>query len=219
MPNVKNNAAAQATKRKLLDAAGEIFAEQGFARATIKDITDRAGTAVAAVNYHFSNKQELYYQVIKTVHHAGLEAGKVITHPGPAISPADQLHEYVRQFLRNMLDPARPPWSATILMREMRQPSAATERLMDEVFRPYARALRNLVARLIGRRISRRKTILLAESIISQCIFFVDHQVTLERLYPDLPPAARRIDELADHITEFSLAAIRGLYPRSGSQP
>ncbi|MGD0462962.1 MAG: CerR family C-terminal domain-containing protein [Tepidisphaeraceae bacterium] len=213
MPNVKNNAASQVTKHKLLEAAGEVFAEQGFERATIKEITDRAGVAMAAVNYHFSDKQELYYQVIKLVHQLGMEAAAVIINPDPSMSPTDQFREYVRKFLRSMLDPTRPAWFVTIMMREMRQPSEATERLMDEIFRPHARALENLVNRLVGRQIPHRKTILIAQSIISQCVFLVDHQIMLDRFYPEFPPAAQCIDELADHMTEFSLAAIRGLYP------
>jgi AcrR family transcriptional regulator len=212
MSNVKNNAAAQLTKRKLLEAAGEIFAEQGYERATIKDITDRAGVAIAAVNYHFSDKQELYYQVVKSIHRAGMEAAAVITNPDPATSPADQLLEHVRTFLRNALDPARPAWYVTIMIREMREPGTATERLMEETFRPYSRALEDLVSKLIGRRISHRKTLLIVESIISQYIFFTDYQKKLDRFHAELPPIARRIDEIADHITEFSLAAIRGLY-------
>ena len=213
MSNVKNNAAAQITKRKLLEAAGEVFAEQGFERATIKDITDHAGAAMAAVNYHFSDKQELYYQVLRLVHQSALEAAALITHPDPLLSPADQLREHIRTFLRKALDPARPAWFIPIMIREIRQPSAATERLRQEAFRPYARALEDLIVHLVGRRISHRKAILIVDSIISQYIFFVDHQKGLDRLHPELPPIARRIDELADHVTDFSLAAIRGLYP------
>ena len=59
MANVKNNAAAQETRRRLLAAAGEVFAEAGFHAATVKVITDRAGASVAAVNYHFRDKAEL----------------------------------------------------------------------------------------------------------------------------------------------------------------
>ena len=213
MANVKNNAAAQLTKRKLLEAAGEVFAEQGFERATIKQITRRAGVALAAVNYHFSDKQELYYQVLKMVHQSVLEAAEVITHPDPAITPADQLRKHVRTFLRNALAPARPAWFVLIMFREMRQPSAAIERLMEESFRPYTRALEELVGKLVGRQTSHRNKILIVDSIVSQYIFFVERQKTLDRLHPELPSIAGRIDDIAEHITTFSLAAIRGLYP------
>ena len=52
------------TRDKILNAAGEVFAEQGFEGATIRAITERAGVNVAAVNYHFRDKAELYTRVV-----------------------------------------------------------------------------------------------------------------------------------------------------------
>src|SRR5271155_2520418 len=52
------------TRDKILSAAGEVFAEQGFEGATIRAITERAGVNVAAVNYHFRDKAELYTLVV-----------------------------------------------------------------------------------------------------------------------------------------------------------
>ena len=48
------------TRGKLLAAAGEIFAEKGFRETTIAEICLKAGTNVAAVNYHFGSKEALY---------------------------------------------------------------------------------------------------------------------------------------------------------------
>ena len=48
------------TQRALLDAAREIFAEQGFANASIADIVDRAGSSVGSLYHHFGGKSELF---------------------------------------------------------------------------------------------------------------------------------------------------------------
>lgn len=214
MPNVKNNAAAQETKRKLLEAAGEVFAELGFERGTIKDITTRAGVSVASVNYHFSDKYELYLEVVRMACEAGLKASSVITSSSRTVDARKLLHEYVSVFLGNLLDPERPAWYGAIVNREIRMPSALSDKLIDELFRPHTAALESLVERLVSRRLARSKQILLCDSILSQCVYFVNHQMILQRMYPELPPPGQRIKEIADHITRFTLAAIDGLYGR-----
>lgn len=46
-------------KRKLLDAAEQLFAEKGFETVSVRDITQLAKTNVAAVNYHFGSREGL----------------------------------------------------------------------------------------------------------------------------------------------------------------
>ena len=48
------------TQRALLDAAREIFTEQGFAEASIADVVERAGSSVGSLYHHFGGKSELY---------------------------------------------------------------------------------------------------------------------------------------------------------------
>ena len=56
--------ARDTTKVKLLEAAGEEFADKGFERATIRGICERAGANIAAVNYHFGDKEQLYARAV-----------------------------------------------------------------------------------------------------------------------------------------------------------
>ncbi|UCF42784.1 MAG: helix-turn-helix transcriptional regulator, partial [Planctomycetota bacterium] len=58
--NLHNNVEA-----RLLDTAERLFAEKGFDATSVRDITNHAGCNVAAVNYHFKNKQNLYTEVCR----------------------------------------------------------------------------------------------------------------------------------------------------------
>jgi len=50
----------KATQRALLDAAREVFAEQGFSTASIADVVERAGSSVGSLYHHFGGKSELF---------------------------------------------------------------------------------------------------------------------------------------------------------------
>jgi len=53
------------TKQRLLEAAEELFANEGFEAVSVREITARAGANVAAVNYHFRSRAGLVNAVIE----------------------------------------------------------------------------------------------------------------------------------------------------------
>ena len=48
------------TQRALLDAARQVFTEQGFTHASIADVVERAGSSVGSLYHHFGGKSELF---------------------------------------------------------------------------------------------------------------------------------------------------------------
>ena len=52
------------TKSKILDAAGRLIAQDGFAKTTSKAIAKLAEVDLAAINYHFDGRDGLYRAVL-----------------------------------------------------------------------------------------------------------------------------------------------------------
>ena len=56
---------AEESRRRILDAAEELFREQGFERTTFADISERAGISRGSIPWHFGNKDGLLIAVVE----------------------------------------------------------------------------------------------------------------------------------------------------------
>ncbi len=198
------------TRERILSAAGEVFAEHGFDRATVRAITDRAGVNVAAINYHFRDKAGLYRQVLRDVCAVRHAFHQTVTQ-APS-SPERRLEIFIRSFLTVILDPARPKWKARLMAREMADPTSALDDLVENVIRPLRdQFLTPTLRELTGGRLGRRELRDVSASVMGQCLYHLQGQPITQRLHPDFKITAAEIDRIADHITRFSLGAIVAL--------
>jgi AcrR family transcriptional regulator len=192
-------------RHRLLEAAGEIFAERGFEGATVRRIIERAGVNIAGVNYYFRDKERLYIEAVK--HAACGPPGAPPDWPA-GTPPAVKLRDFIRQMVRNLFDPNRPAWHARLMMREMAQPTSACAELVRDYIRPRAVVLEGIVRELLPPETPRWRRLMTCFSVVGQILFYVSHKPVLELLAG--PEAVRHFDEatVAEHITEFSLQAL-----------
>ena len=54
------------TRERILDSAEALFAQKGFRAVSVREITSAARCNLAAVNYHFGNKESLYLEVFRS---------------------------------------------------------------------------------------------------------------------------------------------------------
>jgi AcrR family transcriptional regulator len=206
MANVKNNSASQETQRRLLRAAGEIFAERGFHAATIKDITDRAGASLASVNYHFRDKAELYSEVLRRI---GEEAAEIIPPDSELTGDAPtRFRQFIRWYCAKSMGRNRPTWERILLAREMIEPTTAFYSLLKIVFQPLNEKLSSLIAELLGVPPTHESVGLVAASVFGQCVYHLKHQQFIGRMHPQLGHHPN-VEHLAAHIADFSLAGLR----------
>ena len=197
-------------RERLLDAAGAVFAERGFDGATIREITRAAGVNVAAVNYYFRDKDELY---AATLRHAHTAACDLPYDREASMDAEERLHAFVENLLRRFLDPRRPRWHGQLMAREMAEPTRLFDQVVEEAFRPKCAWLQRALADLCGANFSSAELDYVATSIIGQCTFYRQNRAIIQRLFPALFAPDDLVPRLARHITDFSLAAVRHMRP------
>jgi TetR/AcrR family transcriptional regulator, regulator of cefoperazone and chloramphenicol sensitivity len=197
------------TRDRLLESAGEIFAEQGFHSATVRDICERAQANVAAINYHFGDKEKLYSQVLKYGAQKVLERFPPDRGLGENATPEEQLQAFVNSFISRFLDSSGPDWHARLCAREMIEPTEALDELVSDIIRPLSERLHAIVRSLVGSSLNEDRIRLCALSIIGQMLFYHHNRPVIERLYGKQLYVNREVERVTRHITEFSIQAIR----------
>lgn len=198
------------TRERLLEAAGEEFAEKGFRRATIRDICRRAGSNVAAVNYHFGDKESLYAEVLRYAHQCA-DAGVRPADVGLTGTPEERLREFVRVFISRIFNEGRPAWHARLMAQEVLEPTAALDELVEQAIRPQHNRLAQIVGDLVGPAIAEKEVRWCVISIVAQCLHFHHARPVITRLYPDQGFEPADIEAIAEHVARFSVAALKNL--------
>ncbi len=197
------------TPDRLLEAAGEVFAEKGFRSATIREICKRAGANVAAVNYHFHNKENLYIAVVKYSHRCAFEKYPTDMGLDKDASAEERLMVFIKSFLFRILDEGRPAWHGRLMLREMIEPTGALDALVNDTIRPHFNLLSSIIREILEDNVSAKDVQASAFSIVGQCLFYCHARPVIERLIPGQRYRTKEIEELAGHINRFSLAALR----------
>lgn len=199
------------TREKLLQAACVAFADKGFRETTIADICDRAGANIAAVNYYFRSKDNLYVEAWRRAFHRSLATYPPDGGVPPGAPPEARLGGRIRSVLRRIADPESREFD--IVQKELASPTGLLGKMAEECIEPLRREVTTIVAELLGPRAARRHVELCRTSIMAQCFGPMLRERQRKLLPagslpgPDLPETDAGL--LADHILRFSLAGIR----------
>ncbi len=201
--------APELTRDKLIEAAGEVFADRGYRAATIREICRRAGANVAAVNYTFGDKMGLYTEVLRHSMRAAGQAAAMSAALDSGLSPEGTIRGVIRARLMSLCHGPRPDWHIRLVMHEFSHPTPAMGRVVDEGMRPIYDRVRKAVGELIGLPPDHETTRLSVNSIVGQILFYTFSQPVLARLQPELKLTPEQLDRIAEHIADFSLAYLK----------
>jgi TetR/AcrR family transcriptional regulator, regulator of cefoperazone and chloramphenicol sensitivity len=198
------------TRTRLLDAACKVFAEKGFRDATIADICKLANANIAAVNYHFRDKETLYAEAWRQAFRRSIEA-----HPFdggvPATAPAaDRLRGHIHGLIHRTSD--IESYELEIIHKELANPTGLLVEAVTQLIVPFQQAVSGVVRELLGARASDQQVHLWQYSILMLCLHPGASQCKRKHLPAEvqrlLPSLNVSIQDTVDHITLFSLAGI-----------
>jgi AcrR family transcriptional regulator len=193
------------TRNRLLNAAREVFSQQGFQGATVREICRRAETNVAAVNYHFGSKDGLLAEALNFAQLKALQVANVKADE----CPEARLRLFIRDFMRMLLDEKTPSSQCRMMARELADPTPALDKIVREAIAPLHEFLGGLVREIAGERTEETAVRRCAHSILGQCLYYRHSHPVLQRLYPKLRYNSKEIEAIACHIADFSMAGIR----------
>jgi TetR/AcrR family transcriptional regulator, regulator of cefoperazone and chloramphenicol sensitivity len=196
------------TRARLVEVAGEMFAELGFHHTTVREICRRARANIAAVNYHFGGKRGLYEQVVRqSMRAARLEAVRAALDQGGP--PEEVLRAVVKARLESLWGQELGDWHFRIIAHELAKPSPAMNQVVNEAIRPVYLRLCEVISRVVDLPPDHEKTRLCAHSIIGQILFYAFARPVIGPLWPEMKMTPVQVDLISDHIADFSLAYLR----------
>jgi AcrR family transcriptional regulator len=200
------------TRRRLVEAAGRLFATHGFKHVTVRAICREAQANVAAVNYHFRDKMGLYTEVLREASEVVRQATAAAVRAGEGLPAREKLAEYVRvhceRLFATRVGQARRRRVALqqLIHREMNNPTPALTALIDHALRPRFEYLGSVIGEILNLPPDDERVVRCAVSVHAQVMAFGPSPI-VDRL-----PASVRdglaLDRVVGHIQAFSLAGI-----------
>lgn len=206
------------TKERIFEIAGPVFAEKGFQGTTVRELCIKASVNVASINYYFGDKQNLYTELVR---HAQQKCEA--QHPLPTWNgetpPEQRLFELIRTLLLQLSVADTAPWEVQLLMREVLYPTRSGSQVANDYFSSFFRILLESIETLSPNEMAYEQLAGYGISVLSQCLIYrYGHQTLLQIAPACLGEHGKPdVERLAKQIAEFSLAAIRGVRPKSSA--
>lgn len=202
---------AEFTRRALLDHATNVFAERGFDRASVREITRRAETNQAAINYHFGGKAPLYVEVLKLAVSALGDASLLDEDTIERISRDEAVRLFIRQQVTPLLKHGQLSRYLRIFAWETLDPTPVYREFIASEKLPVFDLAEKIVRRFLPTAASRAEVTVATIWLTQQVAPFIRHFDALSK-----PPLNLKLDHrfIEDLVADLGLMALAGLNSR-----
>lgn len=202
------------TRERILEAARQIFLERGYAKATIRDICNRAGANVAAVHYHFQDKAGVHKAVLDELMGAARRRFPLTMGLGEEPTARQRLTAYIVSLLHRVLlsDGEEDFESKVRLVAEaLLTQSPYLDSAIEGEVRPLLTELEVILVELLGEDVPHKMLLACAASVLGQCLHYFYARPIIDRLNTGLYRGPEDVLPLAEHVVTFSLGGLQAV--------
>ncbi|WP_402720995.1 CerR family C-terminal domain-containing protein [Janthinobacterium rivuli] len=208
-----NERESEPARTRILQAAVQLFADEGYKLASVRRICEAAHVNVAMVNYYFHGKEELYLAAFDYARElAQASAADVAAASAQAqLPPVEQLRLAIEALVSDMLRSGSASLFSRLVARELIEPTAAIHKLAERNVRPQHALFTSLIRGVVGPAMPADVVQKCVFSVIGQVVFYARSRIVHELVVPEITYDEAGIADIARHIAAFSLAALDGL--------
>lgn len=167
------------TRKKILEAAEEIFANKGLAGARVDEIAKRAGVNKRMIYAYFESKENLYVTVLKIVYSRLAELEKTID---SLASPEDAVRKFIQGYFKFLND--NPNFVSLVLWENLNKAEFIDLSEAVKIKHPAVEAIRAIVR--IGKKYNVFKESASVDEIVMAvnmfCFSYFSNRYTMPKL-------------------------------------
>jgi len=200
----------ETTQEKIFVSALILFAEKGYRGTTVRDICKRAGTAnINSINYYYGGKEKLYRHILEFMYS---EFSKRKPEYPDDIPPEQHLRDFITAYCEmEYADNEYTRAFVAISIAELIKPSPWMKPLVKKYVKQQTLDLLVVMRKLMGPNVP--------DDVVRDCVLSIGGQIMyncfawplVSSVFPDYPAMGKYHPKLAEHIYEFSLAAIMAI--------
>lgn len=171
------------TKRKIMLAAAREFADMGYVKSRVRAICEKAGVNLAAINYHFGGKANLYLEVMD---YAFRETEADMPLGGPPPKSREACISELKAWLSAMIESPASKGGVNLhkhkmIWHEMLEPSEMFPEVYERFFKPRTDRLRLLIGEALPDA-APDEGLMAFFSAVSQCVFYSQNEVLVKKI-------------------------------------
>lgn len=195
------------SRERLMHAGLRLFAHQGFARTSTREIAEAAGVNLAAISYYFGDKEGLYRAVFFETQ--GKPADEIARYAGPTLTLAQALRGLFTGFVEPLKEGDTAQLCTRLHAREYLDPTGLWQQEIAEAIAPMHAALVQVLARHLGLREPDEEVQRLALCVAGLGVNLHVCTEVIDALAPSLKQGATAYDTWLDRLVMFAEAMVQ----------